>query len=372
MENEVFKSGAPKFGFGCMRLPMKDGEIDIEQFKQMVDLFIENGFTYFDTAHGYHDGKSEKAIKEGLTSRYPRESYTLTDKLTDFYFSKEEQIRPFFKSQLEICGVDYFDYYLMHAQNASNYEQFKRCRAYETAFELKKEGKIKHVGISFHDTADVLDRILNEYPEVELVQLQLNYVDFEDEAVQAGKCYEVCVKHNKPVVVMEPVKGGSLVNLPDKAKGIFDALGNSSYASYAIRYAAGFDNVKMVLSGMSDLNQMRDNIGFMKNFVPLNDKEKEAVNKVTAIYKGMNLIPCTACRYCTAGCPMNILIPDLFSCYNAKTVFKDWNQDYYYKSVYTASNGKAGDCIECGQCEAECPQHLPIRDLLKDVAKEFE
>ncbi len=205
-----------------------------------------------------------------------------------------------------------------------------------------------------------------------MVQIQLNYVDYDDVAVQGRKCYEVCCKHGKDVIVMEPVKGGNLVNLPDLAKRIFDELNGGSYASYAIRFAAGFENVKMVLSGMSTFEQMKDNVSFMKDFQPLNEKELEAVKKVCKVFKDINLIKCTSCRYCTAGCPKQIRIPDMFSCYNAKTVFGDWNQDMYYETVCTAHNAKASECIKCGRCEKECPQHLPIRELLEKVAKEFE
>ncbi|MBQ3640790.1 aldo/keto reductase, partial [bacterium] len=227
------------FGFGCMRLPMKGSEVDIVQFKDMVDYFINNGFNYFDTAHGYIDGKSEKAIKVAISDRYSRDRFLLTNKLTEPYFNKEEDIRPFFNSQLELCGVEYFDFYLMHAQNAANFEKFKKCRAYETAFDLKKEGKIKHVGISFHDKSEVLDNILTTYPEIEIVQIQFNYVDYDDASVQSRKCYDVCRKHGKPMIVMEPVKGGSLVNLPEKAQKVYDELGTgASNASYAIRFAA--------------------------------------------------------------------------------------------------------------------------------------
>ena len=360
------------FGFGCMRLPMNGADVDMEQTKKMVDLFLEEGFNYFDTAHGYLEGKSELALKECLTSRYPRDRYILTDKLTNFYFKKEEDIRPFFASQLEACGVDYFDFYLMHAQSAENFQFFKSCRAYETAFELKKEGKVRHVGISFHDRAEVLDQILTEYPEVEVVQIQFNYVDYEDPAVQSRKCYEVCCKHNKPVIVMEPVKGGNLVNLPTEAKKVLEDLHGGSPASYAIRFAAGFPGMMMVLSGMSSLEQMQDNLSFMKDFQPLNEEEKAAIEKVQEIFHNKNLIPCTACRYCVEGCPMKIAIPDVFATMNTKQIYHDWNADYYYNNVHTSPGHRASDCIKCGKCEKACPQHLPIRKLLEDVAKEFE
>lgn len=360
------------FGFGCMRLPMNGDEVDIPQTKQMVDEFLEAGFNYFDTAHGYIGTKSETALREALTSRYPRDSYVLTDKLTNFYFKKESDIRPFFESQLEACGVDYFDFYLMHAQGAETFKFFKSCRAYETAFELKAEGKVRHVGISFHDRAEVLEQILTEYPQVEVVQIQFNYVDYDDEAVESRKVYEVCRKHNKPVIVMEPVKGGSLVNLPPEAKAVLDELHGGSPASYAIRFAAGFEGMMMVLSGMSTIEQMRDNISYMKNFQPLNEQELAAVGKVQEIFRGMNLIPCTACRYCTDGCPQQIRIPDLFAVMNAKQIYHDWNADYYYSEVHTSEGHKASDCIKCGKCEKACPQHLPIRDLLVKVAEQFE
>lgn len=360
------------FGFGCMRLPMVNGEVDIEEMNRMVDAFLENGFNYFDTAHGYLQGKSEKALKTSLADRYDRSRFILTNKLTNFFFQKEEEIRPFFEQQLKDCGVEYFDYYLMHAQGADSFRFFKSCRAYETAFALKEEGKIKHVGISFHDKADVLEQILTEYPQIEVVQIQFNYVDYDDPAVESRKCYEICRKYRKPVIVMEPVKGGNLVNLPESAKNIFDELGENSPASYAIRFAAGFEGIDMVLSGMSSLQQMADNISYMKEFQPLNDNEMEAVTKVQEIFKSMNLIPCTACRYCEAGCPKKIAIPDLFAVMNTKQIYHDWNADYYYSNVHTSQGRKASDCVKCGKCEKACPQHLEIRRLLEDVAKEFE
>lgn len=360
------------FGFGYMRLPMNGDEVDIEQTCNMVDYFIQNGFNYFDTAHGYIGGRSEKAIKTCLSDRYPRDSYILTDKLTNSYFKTQEDIRPFFESQLKACGVDYFDFYLMHSQNTEIFKYFKKHRAYETALELKEEGKIRHFGISFHDTADVLEQILNEYPQIEVVQIQLNYLDYEDPAVQSRKCYEVCRKYSKPVIVMEPVKGGNLVNLPKEAKNVFEALKGGSPASYAIRFAAGFEGIIMVLSGMSSMEQMKDNVSFMKDFKPLDNREKEAVTKVQNIFHQMNLIPCTACRYCVDGCPKHISIPDLFAVMNSKQIYNDWNADFYYNEVHTKNHGKASDCIKCGKCEDICPQHLNIRSLLSDISKVFD
>ena len=371
-----FEKAKKNFGFGCMRLPMKQidentKEVDYEIFSQMIDEFMAAGFNYFDTAHGYLGGKSETAIRDCLVKRYPREDYVLVNKLSGPHFKSEEEIRPLFESQLAACGVDYFDLYLMHAQDRSNFEKYKKCRAYETAFELKKEGRVKHVGLSFHDTAEVLDRILTEYPEIEAVQIQFNYADYEDPSVESRKCYEVCRKHGKPVLVMEPVKGGSLVNLPDEAKAVFDALGGGSYASYAIRFAASFEGVAMVLSGMGDMHMMRDNLSYMTNFKPLDEKEWHAIEEVCAIFRSQDLIPCTDCKYCMECCPMHIPIPALFACMNGRRAFKNWNTDYYYE-IHTEDGPKASDCIKCGMCEKACPQHLKIRDLLARVEAEFE
>lgn len=361
-----------KLGFGCMRLPMKDNEVDYDEFSAMIDAFISNGFNYFDTAHGYVGGKSETSLRDCLVKRYPRNQYILTNKLSTHFFEKREDIRPLFESQLNACAVHYFDFYLMHAQSNDIFAKFKRCEAYETALELKKEGKIRHFGISFHDKASVLEQILMEYPQIEVVQIQFNYVDYEDPAVESKKCYEICRKYGKPVIVMEPTKGGNLVNLPEDAKAVLDSLGTGSTASFAIRFAAGFDGISMVLSGMSNMAQMNDNISYMKEFQLLNELEMEAVNKVCDVMRAQNLVPCTACRYCTDDCPKNIAIPDLFACLNAKKVFHNWNTDYYYHNVHTVKNGKASDCIKCGKCEKSCPQHLQIRDLLVAVAEEFE
>ena len=362
-----------KLGFGCMRLPMQNGEVDYNEFNKMIDYFLNQGFNYFDTAHGYLGGKSEIAIRECLAKRYPRESFILTNKLTKPYFNSQEEINNFFEQQLKWCGVDYFDYYLMHAQDRNTYQHFKNTNAYEECLKLKKEGKIKHLGISFHDSSQMLEQILTEHPEIEIVQIQFNYADYESSSVQSKKVYEVCRKFNKPILVMEPVKGGGLVILPEEGKKLIDVLNqNLSYASYAIRFAASFEGMFKVLSGMSNFEQLKDNVDFMKDFKPLNDTEMETVLKIGEILRKSGGIPCTACRYCVDGCPKKILIPDLFSCLNSKVQFKDWNSGYYYNVYTKEGHGKASDCIKCGKCEKICPQHLEIRNLLTKVSEAFE
>lgn len=357
-------------GFGCMRLPMKDREIDAKQFCEMTDKFISEGFNYFDTAHGYIGGKSETAIRECVSKRHDRDSFILTDKLTENYFNSQEEIIPFFESQLKACGVEYFDFYLMHAQHAGNYEKYKACKAYETALELKKSGRVRYVGLSFHDKAKVLDRILTENPEVDAVQIQFNYLDYEDGGVQSRLCYEVCRKHDKPVIVMEPVRGGRLAVLPKPAAQIFSSLSDKSAASYALRFAAGFEGIKMVLSGMSNNAQMDDNIATMKNFTPLSAEERAALEKVLAILKTKGVISCTACGYCVAGCPAGINIPEVFACMNAKTIYNEDPSERFSELLKTSA--KPSYCVECGQCESACPQHLKIRELLKTAAAALE
>ena len=331
---------------------------------------MEAGFTYFDTAHNYLGGRSETALKACLTSRYPRESYTLTNKLTYTFFEKQEEIAPLIDTQLEACGVEYFDYCLVHSLNAKNYDRHTAANSFAELQKLKEQGKIRHIGFSFHDQPEFLEKVLTEHPEAEVVQIQFNYLDVANPHVESRKCYEVCRKFGKPVLIMEPVKGGALSNLPPKAAAVLDALDGGSHASYAIRYAASQEGVLKVLSGMSTLEQVQDNISFMADFQPLNAQELAALDQVREIVMAQETVACTACRYCVDGCPQKILIPDLFSLYNQKqTYLSPGNWDYLAK---TKENGKASDCVGCGQCEEICPQHLPIRETLQKVAEQFE
>ena len=379
MADRSFPEIKKHLGFGMMRLPMDGDKIDNGKVCEMVDRFIDEGFNYFDTAHGYHNGLSEIAVRECLTSRYDRSEYILTNKLTDEYFKSEEEIRPLFESQLEACGVEYFDFYLMHALSADNVDHYKKCRAYETLLELKKEGKIRHAGFSFHDKPEVLDRILTDFPEVEIVQIQFNYLDYEDVALEGRKVYEVCRKHNKPILVMEPVRGGSLVNLPEGAAAVLDSIraesgSDCSNAGYAIRFAADPEGIEVVLSGMSTIEQVADNTSVMKDFAPLTEAEKKGLLKAADAYRAIGAVPCTKCRYCIEEnhCPMDITIPAMFTVYNNMIMFNASYPWINYDTVTAEGHGKASDCIECGMCEEVCPQHLEIRELLKKVAAKFE
>ena len=359
--NPHFPEIKKNFGFGMMRLPMVGEEVDMEQTAKMVDAFLAAGFNYFDTAHPYIKGKSEDAVKVCLSGRHPRESYLLANKVSPNSFETEEEIRPYLDLMLEKCGVEYFDFLLMHANSAARHEKFTHTRAYDIAQEYKAAGKVRHVGMSFHDTAEVLDRILTDRPEIEFVQLQFNYLDYEHPTVQSRLCYEVCEKHGKPVMVMEPVRGGALVNLPQEA---LDLIPNGSPASYALRFAAGFPLVAMVLSGMSDEAQMADNIATMGDFKPLTAEEHEAVKQVRTIYQAQHKVPCTACAYCVDGCPAGIPIPEVFDLLNKRLAKEEHDEN-----ACAPMSAKAASCVECGACEGVCPQKLHIRKLLKEAAK---
>jgi len=361
--NRFFSEIQKNFGFGFMRLPEVDEKIDLEATCRMVDAFMGAGFNYFDTAHPYHHGQSETAIRDCVASRYDRSQFVLANKLSGYCFETLEEIEPLFQLQLELCGVTYFDFYLMHAMSAARHQKFSEMGVYDVVRKLKVEGKIRHMGFSFHDTPEALEQILKDVPDMEFVQLQFNYVDYNDSRVQARRCYELCRQYGKPVFVMEPVKGGSLVNLP---KNALELLTEGSPASYAIRYAAGFDGVAVVLSGMSNEEQVGDNISFMKDFKPLSEEEQETISRVRTMYQAQHRIPCTACRYCVDGCPAGISIPDVFACMNQKLAGEGEPE-----KAYGELTANAACCVECGQCETVCPQNLHIRELLKEVDTAF-
>lgn len=365
-----------KLGFGCMRLPVVDGnmeQIDDVCFCEMIDSFMEQGFTYFDTAYPYHNQKSEGAVKRCLVDRYPREKFYLADKMPVWLVKEYADYGKLFEEQLERCGVDYFDFYLLHAMNKDRVAEAEEIGGFKFVQEMKAAGKIKYIGFSFHDTADVLDEILTKHPEMEFVQLQINYYDWESENVQSRKCYEVAVKHGVPVLVMEPVKGGTLASLAPEAANILRGLNeNASYASFAVRYVASLENVFMVLSGMSDFAQLADNTSYMREFEPLTAAEQEGIAQVVEELAKLPTIACTKCRYCVDGCPQNINIPALFQAYNNVIQFGDnaISQRSYKQAIN--ERGLASACVECGMCEEQCPQHLEIRELLKNVKEMFE
>lgn len=366
-----------KLGFGLMRLPLTDGDdpksIDQNTLNQMIDYFLEQGFTYFDTAYAYHQGLSETAARKGLVERHKREEFLLADKMPVWLINSHNDYEKIFNEQLERTGVTYFDYYLLHTMGEKHYANTLKHDGFSFMKKVKAEGRAKHIGMSFHDKAAVLDTILTEHPEIEFVQLQINYVDWEDKGIEARKCYEVAVKHNKPIIVMEPVKGGSLAVIPKEAEEQFKAYHSElSVASWAIRYAASLEQVFMVLSGMSNFEQMEDNTSFMKEFKPLSEEENKIVFNVADFITNSIAIGCTACQYCVEGCPKKIPIPNYFSLYNNQKQFgfKPLHNHYYMNLA--EKHGKASDCIGCKKCEAHCPQHIEIVDRLKDVVAVFE
>lgn len=363
-----------KLGFGLMRLPMIGEDVDIEQTKQMVDMFLEKGFTYFDTAYGYINGKSEEAVKVALVERYPRESFQLATKLPAWAGAKtKEDAQNMFWTSLERTGAGYFDYYLLHNLGDSRTQSFYDFEIWDFLAEQKAKGLIKHLGFSMHDKADALDEILTKHPEMEFVQLQINYADWESATIQSRKCYEVARKHNKPIIVMEPVRGGSLANPPEKISSILKKANPvASISSWAIRYATSMDGLVTVLSGMSNIEQMEDNLSYMKDFKPLTDAERKVIQEVQDVLKNTPSIPCTDCKYCVKDCPENIAIPQIFGAMNTYLLYDNLKGAKGNYAWATGSGGKASQCISCGQCESACPQHIQIVEELQKVAAVLE
>lgn len=363
-----------KLGFGLMRLPMNGEDIDIEQTKKMVDLFMEKGFTYFDTAYVYGEGQSEYAARDALVKRYPRESFQLATKLPAWDKTKTaEEVKQYFYTSLERTEAGYFDYYLLHNLGGERTEIFENLGLWDFVKELKAKGLIRHFGFSFHDNSSALDKLLTAHPEAEFVQLQINYADWEHPEIESRKCYEVARRHNKPVIIMEPVKGGTLASLPDSAVDVLKSLDkNASVASWAIRFAASLDGVITVLSGMSNIEQMEDNLSFMENFKRLSNNELEAIEKVRNILESIPQVACTSCKYCVKDCPQNIPINKILGVLNG---YDKYNNFEGAKARYNrAANGcgKASDCIDCKNCESVCPQHIKITEHLKRAASLFE
>ena len=364
-KEKVMDENRLKLGFGLMRLPkLEDGTIDVEQVKKMVDLFIEAGGTYFDTAYAYPG--SEEAIRQALVERYPRDTYTLASKLMcSPDMNSEEEAKNEFNITLERTQAAYIDYYLLHAIQRGNYKKYEEFHIWDYVKELKEKGLVKHYGFSFHGDPDLLKELLTEHPDVDFVQLQINYADWENPGVKSRENLEICRAHGKKVVVMEPVKGGILADPIPTVKEIFDkADPEASYASWAVRFVASQDGIFKVLSGMSDLAQMENNLSYMKDFKPLNEEEEKVIAAVQEAINADKSIPCTGCRYCTEGCPMGIPIPDIFTVENRRKGSPEFRTKREY-AIVTIGKGKAGDCIQCGQCESVCPQHLPIISLLE-------
>ncbi|NMC56544.1 MAG: 4Fe-4S binding protein [Eubacteriaceae bacterium] len=366
----------PKLGFGLMRLPFKDVAIDIEHTSKMVDMFLERGFNYFDTAYGYNNGESEKAIKKALVDRYDRDKFMLTTKLPAWAGAKnKEEAQQMFYTSLERTGAGYFDFYLLHNLGENRSHAFDDYDIWSFLQKKKEEGLIKHLGFSFHDKAAELDKILNAHPEMEFVQLQINYADWESTSVESRLCYETARKHNKPVIIMEPVKGGTLASPPPAVAQILQkANPSASASSWAIRFAASLEGVICVLSGMSSIEQMDDNTSYMKNFKPLSKDEYEVIKKAQEELDKITVVPCTSCEYCMKGCPQSVAIPGTFQAINILNVFDNMP---FAKSKYTWNTkghklSRASECIACGQCESVCPQHIKIIDELKKAAALLE
>ncbi len=365
-----------KLGFGCMRLPLLDkkdpASFDLPLIEKMVDTFIEKGFTYFDTAYPYHAFKSEIAVREALVKRYPREAFQLADKMPVRMLQSAEELETIFQEQLQKCGVDFFDYYLLHNLGQGSYGHVQKYGCFDFIRRKKAEGKVKHIGFSFHDTPELLDEILTTQPGLDFVQLQINYIDWENPNIQSRRCYETARKHNLPIIVMEPVKGGALASLPPAAEHLMRGYApNASPASWAIRFAASLKGVCLVLSGMSSLEQVLDNTSYMVNFDPLYEEEICIIEEAAAAINADTAIPCTVCRYCERVCPQNIAIPDYFSLYNNAKRTSVGSQFVYYLNI-AAQRGKAGDCIACRRCLDECPQHIKIIARLEEVSAMFD
>ena len=356
-----------KLGFGLMRLPkLPNGRIDVEQTSQMVDAFLAAGGTYFDTAYVYDNGESEEVARKALVERHPRESFTLATKLCAWMQCHDEQsARQQFYTSLERTGAGYFDYYLLHAIQRGNYQKYDEYHIWDFAAELKRQGLVKHWGFSFHADPELLEQLLTAHPEVDFVQLQINYADWEHPGVAARRNWEICKAHGKPVTVMEPVKGGILADPIPAVKEILRAENpDASFASWAIRYVASMDNIITVLSGMSNIGQMEDNLSYMRDFKPLNAHEQDVIRRAQDALNADRAIPCTACHYCTEGCPMNIPIPEIFSVANRRKGSPKFRTVREY-NIITQDRGRASQCVQCGQCESVCPQHLPIISLLE-------